>query len=79
MAPLYQSMLLINPIVFVCYILCVFFCFVCVLWCDPVFLFSNGIIIIIIIIYSLMYIHMVESVVFMTNISQYNFCHEELL
>ena len=59
-----------------------FFCFVCVLWCDPVFLFSNGIIIIIIIIiiiYSLMYIHMVESVVLTTNISQYNFGHEELL
>ena len=44
MAPLYHSMLLINPFVFVCYILCVF-CFVCALRCDPVFLFSNGIII----------------------------------
>ena len=41
------SLPLINPFVFVCYILCVF-CFVCALWCDPVFLFSNGIIIIII-------------------------------
>ena len=49
MAPLYHSMLLINPFVFVCYILCVF-CFVCALQCDPVFLFSNEIILIIIII-----------------------------
>ena len=36
MAPLYQSMLLINSFVFVLYLVCFLFC-VCPLQCDPIF------------------------------------------